>query len=243
MSTWLVALLILASGIVIGTILSPILRRLIGRADRPEAVRQLAPVIASFVFWMLVAFALVAAVSVTSPESLKPLPARLIAYFPKVLVAGLLVIGGTIVGTLAGMAIGRAVLRATGTRNPQVERGVKLLIVGLTAVLAVAQLGINTTIIDLILAAICFGLAAASALLIGLGGRDVARQLAAGRAVRDVLQVGDRVELAAVSGRVVAVRATMVELEDITGDRVFVPLAHVVEHGLRVHRPLPPSAS
>ena len=189
---------------------------------------------------MLVAFALVAAVSVSSPESLKPLPARLIAYFPKVLVAGLLVIAGTIAGTLAGMAIGRVVLRATGARNPQVERGVKLLLVGLTSVLAVAQLGINTTIINLILGAICFGLAAASALLIGLGGRDVARQVAAGRSVRDLLHQGEHVAIAEVSGTVVRVGATMVEIEDAGGDRVFVPLAHVVDHGVRVHRPLPP---
>ena len=41
------ALVILASGVVIGTIVSPILRRLLGRADRPDAVRQLAPVIAA----------------------------------------------------------------------------------------------------------------------------------------------------------------------------------------------------
>jgi hypothetical protein len=232
----LVALLILVGGVVLGMILSPITRKLLGKDDRPDPVRQLAPVIGSFVFWMLVAFALVMAVSVSSPETLKPLPARLVAYFPKVLVAGLLLIGGTIAGTLAGMAIGRAVMRASGARNPQVERGVKVLIVGLTAVLAVAQLGINTTIIDLLLAAVSFGLAAASALLIGLGGRDVARQIAAGRAVRGLVHVGDLVTIGEITGSVVQVRAALVEIQESNGDRVHVPLARLLESGVRVRR-------
>ncbi|MEZ5340757.1 MAG: hypothetical protein R2706_04710 [Acidimicrobiales bacterium] len=82
---------------------------------------------------------------------------------------------------------------------------VKSLVMGLAVLLAVAQLGIDTSVINLGVAAIFFGVAASLTLLVGLGGRDVAEQVASTRAVRRLVHEGDQVTLSDVSGTVLSI--------------------------------------
>lgn len=221
-------------GIVAASILSPIVRRLLSGERRPEAVREVAPAAASFVFWALVALGLIFAIGMTSPETLEPIPSRLVAYFPKVLTAGVLLLLGNVAATLIALAIDRAMLRATGQPRPQVTRIVRASVLALTAILAVSQLGINTTIVNLLVAALVFSLGASSALLVGLGGRDVARHLAAGRYLRRVIHEGDSVTSNGVTGVVRAMHPVSIEVEVEGGVRVHLPNAQVIEEAVRV---------
>lgn len=206
------------------------------KLNRPDAVKAVAPVTASFVVWAIVASGLLFTVATASPETLKPIPTKLIAYFPRVLVAGALLIAGNVGGTLIALAVGRAMLKATGARRPSVERLAKALPVALTAVIAVAQLGVNTTVVNLVLAAVVFGLAASSALLVGLGGRDVARHLAAGRYTRTLVRAGDTVVADGLRGMVNAVHAASLEISADDGAVLHVPHGQLLDQILRVQR-------
>lgn len=235
------ALVVGVGGLVAASVLGPIARRQLLQDRRPDAVRQVAAAAASFVFWTLASVGLIAAVAISSPDSLRPIPAQLVSYFPRALTAGILLLVGNVAATLVSVSIERAMLRATGQVRPAVTRAVKAAVLGVAVILAVSQLGIDTAIVTLIVASLLFSVGAASALLVGLGGRDVARQVAAGRYLRRIVQPGDRLEVSGVSGIVRAVHAASMELEVETG-RVHLPHAAILDAPFRLDRaPSPPS--
>lgn len=95
---------------------------------------------------------------------------------------------------------------------------------------------IDTTVINLGVAAIFFGLSASFTLLVGLGGREVAGEVAATRILRRTLRVGDRIETGELAGRIVGVHPTAIELETETGQRVLVPSSTIAGEQLVIDR-------
>lgn len=233
---WLIAAAVLIVSIGIGSFAGARVRRFLSNPARSERHHELANPAGSFVFSMLLATGLVIALGIGSPESLDPLPGDLIAFLPKVLVAGLMLLAGTTAGQLVGNALGRTLLRATGRPQPQIVRLIRAAITGAAAILAVSQLGINTRIVDMIVAGLVFSLAGSITLLTGLGGRDVAKELAAGRYVARILSAGDHIVTqgpdGAIEGTVVRVHSVTVELKGDEGVVVHVP------HGLLLRAPL-----
>ena len=162
------------------------------------------------------------------------MPSRLLTYFPRVLVAGVFVIAGKVIGSVAAMAVGRAVLRVTGKRQAIVERAISSIILLLFALIAVGQLGIDTTIVNLLLSGIIFAVCLSAALLVGLGGRDVARQIAAGRYLRGVVAPGMRIRVDGHEGLVESLRPATVEVRADDGSIVHLPNADVLAHRLQL---------
>lgn len=228
------AIAIAIGGFVVGSIASAIVRRALQQERRPPAIKQVAVATATFVFWAFAAFGLLVTISMTSPETLKPIPARLVAYFPRLLVAGVLLLLGNVLGTLVALAANRAAMRTTGQVPASLARIVKASIVGAAVLLAVSQLGIDTTIVTLLVAAVSFSIGLAGALLVGLGGRDVAAHLAAGRYVRRVVQPGDVLETGETVGEVLGVHAASIEVSTPSGDRVHVPHRQVLAAPFRI---------
>ena len=241
---WLVAGGVLILAVLLASIVSAQVRRILGAPARSERLQNLAVPPGQFVFSVLIAIGLVAALGIGYHQSLEPLPHDLIAFLPKLLVAGLIVLAGNTAGTLLGNALGQAVLRATGRPQPGVARAVRLAMVGAAAILAVNQLGIDTKVIDLVLSGVVFACAASVAMLTGLGGRQVASEVAAGRYIRHLVRPGDRISFSdaggAVEGEVVRVHAATVELAGDTADWVLhVPHARLLAATLRVTRITP----
>ena len=199
-------------GLILGSILAPLTRRWLS-ARPQEAVRESARSAGSFVFGLCIAVGLVGALGVASPDSLKPLPGDIAKFVPRAVVAGLLVITGRIVAGVVVTAVGRAMLRATGRQSKGALRTVEVTIIALVALVAAGQLGIDTTILNILVAAIAFGGALALALLIGTGGREVSGEIAAGRAIARYVAVGDSVAV----GELSALQPTVVVLDTAQG--------------------------
>ncbi len=112
----------------------------------------------------------------------------------------------------------------------------------MAALLAVRQLGIDTTVINLGVAAIFFGASASLTLLIGLGGRTVATEVASTRALRRLLSVGDTLTLEAsaaggsIGGEVIAIHPTSVEVVTESGDVQLVPSSALLTSTVTVRR-------
>jgi small-conductance mechanosensitive channel len=96
-------------------------------------------------------------------------------------------------------------------------------ILGIGVILAMGVLGIPTGIIQILVAALAFGVALTLALTVGLGSVPVARQIAAGRHVQNRYSSGDLIRIGDVEGRVVEIglATTRVELGD--GRNIDVP--------------------
>ncbi|MFN0091278.1 MAG: mechanosensitive ion channel family protein [Acidimicrobiales bacterium] len=206
-----------------GALLAPLVRRLLSRPSLPEAVRAVANAAASFVFWIVVAAGVVVAMGSSATAELQTIPTKVITYFPKVITAGVLLLGGKVAAEMVSLAVGRTVIKATGEPRPALTRAVRTIVTAAAVLLAVGQLGIDTTIVNMVLAGLVFGAALASALLIGLGGRNVARELAAGRYLRRLVRPGDRLAVDTFAGVVRAVHPVTVELELADGQVVHLP--------------------
>jgi len=210
-------------GFLVGALLANLVRRLIDREGRADQVRQVAGQISRLVFWLAVVAGLLAGVRFVNPGAVEDIPDSLITYLPRAIVAAVFLILGQIVGELAGTAVGQAAQRANGRPQPVVERVVKSTIFGLFAIMALAQLGIDNTLIYIIAASVFGGLMLSIALLTGLGGREVASQIAAGRALKSQLIVGGRVANEDVSGTIVQLHATTVQLQLDDGSFLHLP--------------------
>ncbi len=133
------------------------------------------------------------------------------------------------------MVVGRAAQRASGEPKPKVVKAIKGACLGTAIILGVSQLGIDTTIVNLAVAALLFSAGATVTLLTAFGGRDMARKVAAGRYVRRILPVGAELT-APVQGTVVKVHPASVEVRRPDGVTVHVPSAQLMDAPIEFRR-------
>ena len=230
MNDWIAAAIAVGAGLIVGAVAARLIRGALMRSSKPAVSAAAAPV-ASLVFSAIFIVGLVVALGFVHPDSLETIPEDLFEFLPRLLAAVIVLIGGNVFATLGSAATDKA-LRGTAAHRFG-PMAVRWTILSFTAILAAAQLGVDTTIINIAAAALLFGLAAAMALLIGLGGRGVASEVAAGRAWRTTLSVGDRIAASDVGGSsidgvVVEIHPTMIEL-DVDGRSVLVPNSQLLD--------------
>ena len=242
---WLIATAVVVGGVIVAGVIAKLARRLVDNPKRPPAQRALADPVGSVAFALVLAGFLVAALGVGDKESLKTLPHSLVAFLPKLLVALVIILVGSAMATLAANAVGAAIINATGSPQPAMTRVVRSLLVAVFAILAVSQLGVNTRVVDTLVAGMVFGTAASMALLVGLGGRSIAADLAAGRYLRRIVRPGDRIEVESggpeLRGVVRKIHGATVELGVESAESADV-VRHVPSHALlrevlRIERP------
>lgn len=207
---WVWAGVAIIGGFVVGGAASKIVKQLFEK--RKAQIAELAPAAASLVFSLLFVAGLLVALGFVQPASLSKLRDDTIDYLPRVLSGLIVVILGGVVGTIASTAARESLGRSMGRMGEQIPRVVKGIITAFAAILAASQLGIDTTVINIVVAALVAGLALAFALVVGFGSRPVAIEIASGRALQRLVAPGDMIESGSVSGVVVAMHPTAVEV-------------------------------
>ncbi len=199
---WIWASIAVVAGLTLGSVCGLLVRRLLGRPGRRPALQQVAAPASIFVFWVLTAAGALVAIAVSSPDTLRPIPADVLAWLPNVAIAGLLLLGGYALGLMVATAVGRMVTRASGTRHRGLERATRTAVFAGAVVLALGQLDVDTTTLNILIAAAAFGLAAALAGIAIVGARSVAPDVAAGRNLQRTLSVGSRIETGSITGTI-----------------------------------------
>ncbi len=149
----------------------------------------------------------------------------------------IVLIGANIVATFAVAAAERSlghVSEGIRRRVPPVIKGTILFAAGL---IAANQLGVDTTILTLAAAAVLFGAALTAALVAFSGSGPVSTELAAARALRHVVGVGDRVDTDVVTGTIVELHGVKLEVETDEGRRVLVPYSELLTTVVGIDRP------
>jgi hypothetical protein len=249
MNEWIAAAIAVGGGLIVGSIASRIARTQLSKSN-VQALRESASPLGGLVFSALVIAGLLVALGFVSPDDLDRLPSDLIDFLPKAISAAIFAIGGNIAGTFAHTAVAKAVA-GSGAAERCAPTVVRLAIVAGALILAAAQLGVDTTVINIAVAALLFGVAASLALLTGLGGRQVAGEVAAGRVWRRSLEPGDRIRAQGVAGVdvdgvVVDIHPTAIEVDvaDAGGATLFVPNTKLMETVVeRTRSPHPPERS
>ena len=236
MNEWIAAGIAIAAGFVAGAFAAAIIRRILATESRPDVMRRMSDPIANLVFSIAVVIGLVVALGIVNEDALDTLPNDLVDFLPRLLIGFIVVIVGNAAAGLAAGAVAQALSRAgTGAQN-LVPKVVRAAILVAALILGADQVGIDTTIITLAVAAVFFSAGAAAALMVGLGSREVTGELAAARALRQMLNEGDVLSFDGVRGSVIAVHSTATEIELAGGVRQLVPNSTLMSSTIEITR-------
>lgn len=236
MSEWIQVIVAIVAGLAVGIIASRIVYTVVGSPKRPEPIQQAAKPLSSLALSAGIVIGLIVALGIVQPDSLDQLAEDAVSFIPKLMTAAIIIIVANVLSAFATTALGRATGRLPLQTQQLANTIVKVSIVTLAALLAVGQLGINTDVVNMGVAAVFFGIAASLTLLVGLGGNGVAREVAAGRAVRRLVNVGDTVSIGEVRGVVAALHPTAVELSRADGQIVLIPSSRFVRQPIAIER-------
>jgi small-conductance mechanosensitive channel len=140
---------------------------------------------------------------------------------PRLFIAAALVLAGAVLG---GAARGRAD-RLTYQLDFPVPLGqiAQVAILAIFGIIAAAEIGISTSILVIVIGVLLAAVAGTFTLAFGLGSRDVARALSAGRYLRHDYQVGQEIGFGDVRGRISRIHSTSTMLDDGEGRSIRVP--------------------
>lgn len=184
--------------------------RWLGRLGARSTVADVLP---RLVFWLLLLlFARAGADALELPAISQALGA-LTGFVPELLAAVLVLLIGGFVARVAGAAVESAAQRAGFDYAASLGRIVAVALLAVAAVMAAAQLGIDTAMIHLTAGAVLLALALGFGLAFGLGSRDVTRNIIAGHYARKTLRVGAEVGVGEVRGTLVGITPTHLLVE------------------------------
>lgn len=160
---------------------------------------------------------------------------------PQLLIAGALVLAGVV---LAGLTRER-VNRLTYQLDLPIPLGelARATVLAVFLIAAAAQLAISALAVLVLLAIVLAGAAATVALAFGLGGREAARALTAGRYVRGDYMIGQEISVGDVRGRITAIEGTSTVLDAGEGRRVRIPNHMLMETIVTIFQDSPEDAS
>lgn len=190
------------------------LDRVLQRAGIRQSLNAVLPRLAYYLLLLL--FARTAADAFGLPAISQAIGA-LFGYLPKVVAAVLLLVVGSSVSQFAGETVQRAA-EESGIEFAKALGGITAgLILFIVGVMAFSQLEFDTEMVRLVTACILGGICLAFAISIGLGTRDITRNLMAGFYARKVFVPGDKIEVRGQRGvlRSITPTQTLIEQDDV----------------------------
>ena len=193
-----------------------------GALQRLGVQRPLSDVIGGFVFWTVFLFFVAGATEAFGLPVLSTWLTGVAFFLPRIAAALLVLLAGVLVANFAR----DAVLAASATANvaygdalAQVARAVML---SVAVLIAVNALGIDVTILTVILAVVLGATFGGVALAFGLGARTAVSNIIGSHYIRQLVHVGQVVRVGTVQGEVETITPTYVVLRNADG-RVIVP--------------------
>jgi small-conductance mechanosensitive channel len=182
---------------------------------------SLAGLIARVVRIFLTIVVIFAALSLLGLQFLSASLNQAILALPRVLLAAILVLAGAV---LAGAARQRAD-RLTYQLDFPVPLGqiAQVAVLSIFVIIAAAEVGISTTLLIVLIGVLLAAVSGTFSLAFGLGSRDVARALSAGRYLRHDYSVGQEIAFGDVRGRITRIHSTSTMLETQEGTAIRVP--------------------
>lgn len=182
---------------------------------------SLAGVIARAVRIFMAIVVIFAALSLLGLQFLSVSLNQAILALPRIFIAAGLLLAGAVV---AGMARQRTD-RLTYQLDFPVPLGqiAQIAVLGIFIIIAAAEVGISTTILLVLIAVLLAAVSGTFTLAFGLGSREVARALSAGRYLRHDYRVGQEIAFGEVRGRITRMHSTSTMLDAGEGRSIRVP--------------------
>ena len=156
-----------------------------------------------------------------------------IVFLPNLLVAAVLLLAGVVLGGFVRERIERTAYQMDFPAP--LGRVAEITVIAIFGITAAAQVAVSTMMLMVLVGILLAAGAATFALAFGLGGRDVARELSAGRYLRGAYEVGQRVSFGDVRGEIVSIETAMTVLRTEAGETVRVPNNLLLNSVVTVH--------
>lgn len=190
-------------------------------------------IISKVVFWIIVLFIFKNAAGKLGVEDVSNIIDSVMAFLPKVMVAGIIMLVGFMVADL----VQNAVYRALDNMGLDYAKALANILFGFIFIIvltvALSQLGIETELLNasvkIILAALGLGLA----ICLGLGLKGLANQIISGVYARDIYQVGTEIEYEGEPAKVTGVGPVTTKLQRQDGGFIMVPNHELVSKSVR----------
>lgn len=204
-----------------------------GGLDRAGIQSSASAILGTLVFWLFMLTFLISAAETLGLRNVSRTIASFVRYLPNVIACGVIVV----VGLLIANFVRDLVRSATAGLGLDYARGLANLayavLVVVIASLAVGQLQINTALFNRVVEILLIATGGALGLALGLGLRDVARQLIAGVYARDLFPPGAQLKIGEEQGSLEEVGAVCMRLKTSDGRNVYVPNAVITEQVVR----------
>lgn len=158
-----------------------------------------------------------------------------ISFLPSLVVGVLIFTLGYVASRLVGLATEQALRQKSPILAGRVKSVVSIGLLLVSGLVALKQMGVETDVLLLILAATLATGTIAAGLAIGLGSLPLARQVAAGRHVDDRLRVGLKITVGGRSGTIKSINLASVSLRDESGNSWEVPNLAFLEAPIEIH--------
>jgi small-conductance mechanosensitive channel len=226
--------------LLIGLLLARLLTRLLARAMQAIGVDRLADrggvtnvlqasglggslagLVARAIRIFLTIVVVFAAVSLLGLQFLSVSLNQAILELPRLFIAAALVLAGAVVGGAARQRTDRL----TYQLDFPVPLGqiVQIAVLAVFGILAAAEIGISTALLLIMIGVLLAAVSGTFTLAFGLGSREVAQALSAGRYLRHDYRVGQEISFGDVRGRITRIHSTSTMLDAGAGRSIRVP--------------------
>jgi small-conductance mechanosensitive channel len=204
------------------------LDRLAERAGMTRALTNLgvetstATLLARLVYWLILLVFILAAVESLGLQGVTETLGGLVAYLPRVLAAALILLLGSLIARVIGDALGALATQSGIGTGPVVGQAIRYVLLIFVVILALEQLGVETTLLTTVTLALILATALALALAFGMGSRELARNIMAGFHAKDEFVLGQHLIVGGYTGRLINIGAVKSVIETEAG-RVSLP--------------------
>ncbi|MHB9129605.1 MAG: mechanosensitive ion channel family protein [Armatimonadota bacterium] len=186
--------------------------------QRIDVKKDTSAILGIVAYWFIFLIAVQAAVSLLGITALTSLMTAALLYIPRIFAALVVVVvgawGANLLGRLTRASAETAGITFAGVLGSVVQGAVLFF----TFAIALDVLGIAFPFLTTAFAVILGGLALTAAIAFGLGGREYAADILAGRELRTLFNVGDRVVIDDVDGSISEIRPTLTLIKTSRGE-------------------------
>lgn len=224
------ALVLLVIGVLLARLLARLLGKVLERAgidskaeqwgvhdalDRAGLGRSLTRTLVAAIRIGLTLVVIFAALSLLGLEFLSESLNAAVLFLPKLLIAAALLLAGVVLGGL----VRERVDGLTDQMDLPVPLGLfaQVTVVSVFAITAAAQIAVSSAILLVLVAIVLAGAVGTFALAFGLGGRDIARSLNAGRIISGSFELGQLIEAGEMKGEIIAFEPSVTVLRTDRG--------------------------
>jgi small-conductance mechanosensitive channel len=195
---------------------------------QPTIERQVSDIIGLIVFWAVLLFFVAAAADALGLAVLSTSLAGLGFYLPRLIGATVIAVVGLVVGNLARDAVTATAAAAGAPFAAAVGQIARVAILVAAGLIAVAELGIDITLLTAVLSVTLLAVLGAFALAFGLGARAAMSNIIGAHYLRQTFEAGQQVRFGDVEGTISAITATAVVVRVPEG-QIVIPAKHFSE--------------